>query len=600
MHKLLPALFALLTAAASAQTPDKVDASTWTAEDWRLMRLAVSSSTGFYSYQYILADFSTLAAAEHAVRVGALNARTAPGLKERRARFLTDIEPALRPWMVRLARPGDITLPIARKQADGSAFWSVVQLKQRGERGLTPMGNDLNREVLRWVQLGLLPSPKDTAAMAAVQAHHVWRSRLGSPNAGQAVSEVAADAPLNISAEDGWSPLLWSIVLADVKGQHEAVEALLRRGADPNYCAPRGCPLQVALDSAKVDVALNSVERLLAAGAKPDQQDQRVRDELPTALTVAAYRGHRHALDALLAAGARLDAAPEARISAIEAAAMGGQLALVEHLAARGASLLPSPALAQTAHPGGVVDAASGERAADIRAWAEPRMLQAAAQSPRYAVELGIEQDGKALKPSAAGEWLLAPRPFQLVVRFPGGGTTVMLAASLDADWLTQLNARDLRSPAFRPFASGALADADRSKPGTADLLVMQSCPPAAPRCEGGYNVFDLDASERQDFHERRDGAPPALVRDVERLLDTSAEPIGEPVPVAQLVGRTLHLAVGVPLNLGGPDGQSQRMPQQQVLHLKFVEPAPQRPNAGKKAATAPKPTPKAAAQLKS
>ena len=71
MHKLLPALFALLTAAATAQSPDKVDASTWTAEDWRLMRLAVSSSTGFYSYQYIVADFSTLAAAEHAVRVGA-------------------------------------------------------------------------------------------------------------------------------------------------------------------------------------------------------------------------------------------------------------------------------------------------------------------------------------------------------------------------------------------------------------------------------------------------------------------------------------------------------------------------------------------------
>ncbi|MFO1227718.1 ankyrin repeat domain-containing protein [Roseateles sp.] len=573
MHKLLPALFALLTAAATAQSPDKVDASTWTAEDWRLMRLAVSSSTGFYSYQYIVADFSTLAAAEHAVRVGALNASTAPARKERRARYLTDVEPALRPWMVRLARPGDITLPIARKQADGSAFWSVVQLKQRGERGPTPMGSDFNREVLRWVQLGLLPSPKDAAAMTLVQAHLAWRSRLGGPNAGKTLAEVPAEVPVNIDAEDGQSPLTMAVVIADVTGRHEALEALLRRGADPNHCAPAGCPLPVALASPKVDVALSSVERLLAAGAKPDQQDQRVRDELPTALTVAAYRGHRHALDALLAAGARLDPAPGARISAIEAAAMGGQLALVEHLAARGASLLPSPALAAGAHPGGVYDAAGGERAADIRAWAEPRLLQAAAQSPRYAVELGIEQDGKALKASAPGEWQLAPRPFQLVVRFPGGGERVMVAASLDADWLAQLNARDLRSPAFRPFASGALPDADRSKPETADLLVMRSCPPASPHCEGGYNVFDVDPSERQDFHERRSGTPTTLVRDIERLLDTSAEPMGEPAPVTGLVGRTLMLAVGVPLNLGGPDGNSQRMPQQQVLKLRFVEP---------------------------
>lgn len=573
MHKLLPALFALLTAAATAQSPDKVDASTWTAEDWRLMRLAVSSSTGFYSYQYIVADFSTLAAAEHAVRVGALNASTAPARKERRARYLTDVEPALRPWMVRLARPGDITLPIARKQADGSALWSVVQLKQRGERGPTPMGSDFNREVLRWVQLGLLPSPKDAAAMTLVQAHLAWRSRLGGPNAGKTLAEVPAEVPVNIDAEDGQSPLTMAVVIADVTGRHEALEALLRRGADPNHCAPAGCPLPVALASPKVDVALSSVERLLAAGAKPDQQDQRVRDELPTALTVAAYRGHRHALDALLAAGARLDPAPGARISAIEAAAMGGQLALVEHLAARGASLLPSPALAAGAHPGGVYDAAGGERAADIRAWAEPRLLQAAAQSPRYAVELGIEQDGKALKASAPGEWQLAPRPFQLVVRFPGGGERVMVAASLDADWLAQLNARDLRSPAFRPFASGALPDADRSKPETADLLVMRSCPPASPHCEGGYNVFDVDPSERQDFHERRSGTPTTLVRDIERLLDTSAEPMGEPAPVTGLVGRTLMLAVGVPLNLGGPDGNSQRMPQQQVLKLRFVEP---------------------------
>jgi hypothetical protein len=65
-------------------------------------------------------------------------------------------------------------------------------------------------------------------------------------------------------------------------------------------------------------------------------------------------------------------------------------------------------------------------------------------------------------------------------------------------------------------------------------------------------------------------------------------------------VGRTLHLAVGVPLNLGGPDGQSQRMPQQQLLHLKFVEPAPQKPSASKKAAPAPSPKPKSAGQLKS
>ena len=48
---------------------------------------------------------------------------------------------------------------------------------------------------------------------------------------------------------------------------------------------------------------------------------------------------------------------------------------------------------------------------------------------------------------------------------------------------------------------------------------------------------------------------------------------MGEPAPVTGLVGRTLMLAVGVPLNLGRPDGNSRRMPQQQVLKLRFVEP---------------------------
>ncbi|KAK4195491.1 ankyrin repeat-containing domain protein [Triangularia verruculosa] len=81
-------------------------------------------------------------------------------------------------------------------------------------------------------------------------------------------------------------------------GQHEVVDTLLQKGADPNMGSPEGkwCPLTLAVD----DGFKTCVELLLAKGADPNTFSAS-----GTALRYAAVRGHTQICHLLLDAGAR-------------------------------------------------------------------------------------------------------------------------------------------------------------------------------------------------------------------------------------------------------------------------------------------------------
>ena len=303
--------------------------------------------------------------------------------------------------MVRLARPA-IALPIARKRADGSALWSVVQLKSSGERGPTPMGGDFNREVLRWVQLGLLPSPKDAAAMTS----------SGPPGVALAAGRAQRDRR--------WQrcrPRCRSTSTPRMASRHDhgcrdrrrdrpaGAGGLAAPWRRPQLIgAPAGCPLPVALASPKVDVALSGVERLLAAGAKPDQQDQRAR-RLPTALTVAATRPSPCAGRPAGRRRAWTRASPHLRH---RSCGHGRPVwwSTWPHVAPACCRALLWP---QSAHL-----ASTTQRAASVPPTSAPGpsriLLQTAAQSPRYAVEWHrAGRQGAQASAPVSGSWRLGP-----------------------------------------------------------------------------------------------------------------------------------------------------------------------------------------------
>ena len=184
------------------------------------------------------------------------------------------------------------------------------------------------------------------------------------------VELIGAGADVNASRADGWTALVAApdavddagrsaLLLAAEDGSLESVEALLRNGADPNRRAANG---ETCLGRAVIGAHANVAARLLAAGADVDAPAANGQTPLiiavrtgnvatvellleagadvngkelgsgNTALMYAANSGFADLVETLLTRGADVDATASDGWTAIQAAEMVGETAIVERL----------------------------------------------------------------------------------------------------------------------------------------------------------------------------------------------------------------------------------------------------------------------------
>lgn len=550
--------------AATAQAPVPPAApaapsrTSWSPAQWDAVYATAQHTAGPSAYAYREASFDELAPAQRASLFGVPKRAAVV-----RARNLIDVEPHLRFAISRLYRPQDLSPPVLRTLPDGRKRWTVLQLESReNAAGLKPDAQ-FQADAAVWVAKGHLPAPQqvlDTPQAMARIAY--WRATDA-----QQIARVPADLSPEVEYGDGGTPLLSALLRRNM----DAAKLLVQRGADVNHCGLWGCPIAYAARMPVAADALAWVNWLLASGARPDATDPRGPDLFATALGGASYNGYTDVAQRLVQAGASVNGVAGGVDTPIEAAASHGNKAMVEWLIARGASVLPLPGQGEnTLVPHTLYNAARESKDAEFIQWAEQTMLQAAQRSPLYAFSVFFEQEGRRINADAKGGVRLKPAPFSMVFQFPEGVDGVQVGASLQAAWLAEFRKNDPRNAMFRPFASGAQANA--TEPNSQDLFVMQPCPPTVrpdSGCDGSHMYLGVDASVRDDFHERRTAGGKAYVRQVRTLLDTSTPATGEPAPLNRFAGQTLHIVMGVPLPLGGPAGL--RLPRPQVVTVQFT-----------------------------
>lgn len=526
-----------------------------TAEQLDALWFAAHHTMGITSYVYRQAQYPDRDAAARASRLGLL--LTPESREHKRARHLIEVEPALRWSLARLLTPDTTSPPIERTLADGRTVWVVLQLVRRDSAPRLQSGATFEADAALWVAKGLLPDPQALIDKAARARVAYWRAR--SVEDLQAIpTELSPDVDFGNTS----TPLLDAMVRRDMA----MAKALVARGADVNRCGLWGCPVAFAARFEDAAQSLSWTDWLLAAGARPDATDSRGPNNVfATALSAAAWHGFTPVVERLVAAGASLDGVKDGIDTPLEAAASAGRRALIEWLIARGASVLPRPS------PKGMGMTSLAQAAYETKdeafvAWAEKLVLDAAAKQPELAFEMHFEQQGKRLVADASGLVALKAAPFKMVFRLHPKAGDVQVGGSIDSAWLDEVRKRDLRNAMFRPFAAGVLADT--SKPDSQTLLLSRACPAQVKpdqTCSGVFMALGMDESPRRDFHERRklpNGAT-AYVRAINEVIDFPVDDSarGLTMSIDRLAGQTLHLAMGVPVAIGGGDG------------LRFVKP---------------------------
>ena len=225
--------------------------------------------------------------------------------------------------------------PAVGVEGDGNPLiWAVIQ----GDRGLVQRLLDLGADPNAWVE-------GDESAF-----HHAVESRDGEmvrllldagadpdvdPDLGGDVDfdvDGDTDHDFHVDADADWGGDGSPLIVAAGHGDLETVERLLAAGADPDRAVPGdGSPLISAAAAGHLAV----VERLLAAGARPDLAVEG--DGSP--LIAAAAAGQLQVVDRLLAAGADVDLVVPGDETALIQAAGHGHLATVRHLVERGADV---------------------------------------------------------------------------------------------------------------------------------------------------------------------------------------------------------------------------------------------------------------------
>lgn len=535
-RSLLVALGALLCVGATAQTPPLAP------EDSRLVYEELVSTHDGEIYMLNIVGFAT--EQEAAKAWDDMNRPPAIGLRLDKAfkgitprpRYLFAIEPALRERVVKL-HYGERTGPVKTRR--GFAIAELVETRAVP----APAFKEVESALPGLVASGALPS----AEQLRTDPVFVARRELNAVTSVEALARARSDLDLNALRSAHFTPLLHALYL----GRPDFVEALLRRGADPNYCAHANCPLRLAV-MLGADAA---VEALLKSGADPDgiAPDAGV---VESPLVAAAGRGNLALARRLLAAGAHVDGHGRGRTPLMAAAARADR-SLAELLLAKGADPSASrtgiPPLLRI--PRNAIDQADGSGNPDFAAWLRDVARERARTSGAYAWTGFVEQDGLR-QPMDGRPVTLKRAPFRLVFRM-AAGRELYVTASTDAAAYARF-----REPAVEPagFHSRAAISAEDDK----NLKLVVHAPQAAPQLWGGSQLWWAGDGETRfsatvDTPQGRE-----FVREVGELVLIDANDKISDVSFADYPGSSIYLIAGTRVRLGWLDDD--------VFEPRFVE----------------------------
>lgn len=320
------------------------------------------------------------------------------------------------------------------------------------------------------------------------------------------------------------------------------VAAVLTRGADPNLCPMRACPLQLALAS-KANAA-SYVDALLKAGAKPDQLPA---GELPnSALSMACANGQLAAAAYLLAGGADPDGHTSTN-SPLAFALYSGNRQIAQLLLDHGADPLQQRPLSGSAKFYTPIAAAQQAKRADTVAWFRSVLLKKLAAKPAYRWAAWVEQDG-IRHPLGKAPIHLQRRPFSLYVRM-APEATLRLEAATGTPLFEELKG-DLDAPLFdlRRQQSELPQDLD-------SLLVSEGLARGAHATPiGGLLAWSPARGSFTATASTRAGT--LYVRTVNRLrLDDGLHGVVE-VPLEDSTQRELDLVIGTAVDYSALSGE--------------------------------------------
>lgn len=395
------------------------------------------------------------------------------------------------------------------------------------------------------VEQGWLPHPDRLASDPMLRRRRMADAIVSA--------ERLAEAPIDFDVDQRLANGSTLLVRALLLGRFDLARALIARKANPNLCAPRFCAIEMLLHQPAGEPAARMLAELLAAGADPNQVGQGRNIHPP--LTIAAGSGNLAAMQALIAAGARIDGVA-GRVPPLVMAAGTRKIEAFELLLARGADIWVRD---DTALLIGTVYAAAIQAAPDdtfVRD-VERRMLAAAEKSGRFKWQGWVEQDGRR-QSIVSGDLVLRRAPFRMVFRVDG--EVGMLVASADTDVLQNATrAGNYDTIVMRHGAVGA------DSPDGDDLFVNQAAGNPNPLDNGVHQIWFWESESVRRYSSRRPvSGGYEYVREVRGvLLDSVTKPL------SAYPGRALHLVVAVPIALAF---NVQRLESPAYVTLRFAD----------------------------